>query len=872
MSKQITKHMGRIVSQIKSKKIALSDTPVKKVNLPFKQIENTSIKVWENLKNSSEAYSNELMAKILNELLTCQMRFLTGIYLSIFLQKDYYDEHIDSRVYNFFKGLYGSYNELIGLCGDIASFLKWNQEKSKNSDERELYVALNNFNFNVIKLKTPPITDSRGGFGADRYIEFGSHIMDIMKKFVVSIDFINDLKIEYYLNQSCHNNLKIFQSSAENFLTKGKISKHVIKEFEHQTGDCFLCISDTCKIRLDPMIIPLKSKDRDFRFATLSRFYGYQTTETNPIVYHELCGDGVVFTTSNPDLFRKLFATKGLVSELPSFSRQYTMPESDIMLQLYQGDIFNLNFLENSNEMVMVNLLNKDLSCKTPLSIGLEILDGDGFFQELKKQIGNKSFLDANKLYVTERKKTEYTKNHSDKQNEISKECKEYNFWDKGLRFKYIFHCPIYGIESKKDNNLEVINNSIQKILEVCITKQVKCLIVPAMGSFWAGQLRKKVAKAWYHNIRTHSGLEKSNLKRIIFSFINEETCNEYQNFFSSRTGEQFKGYHLPIYSMYDNIISSCVATEKINLTLDLCSYLYCFMTAWAIRSLMWEKLRVENQGKPFKLNDKQSKFVTELCENAGLKESKTSAWSKSIGLGHWRELTKLGYDAIVSKSNDWSFNKWYDKSTKKQENIINDFINGGGEFDYPQLRNSIAHSTWHSISEIDQNELAEDSVKKIESIIRNIPFIKNEKNKMVQIKRFSVEDDTGEVSIKYIQLSEQQKTSPFGTLNSKKDALDGRFFEIDAVYLIENLEDDSVKALNLHPFILHGDCKICKKPRLYIWRDFLKNNNNSLEIKYGSIGCGCAYTDNDLIAGYEKKGLEKRFYNILEQLQTCLK
>ena len=842
------------------------------IKVPLVQLQESANSIWEILKNCDAGYDSKLLALTLNEILTCQMRFITGVYTSIFLQKDYDNEFIDSRMFNYFKGLYNSYNEFIGLNEDISSFLKGEkyQEKCDDDDEKLFFINLFRVNFKTLKLKTPPISDNDDGLATAHHINFGKQVMAVMRRVLSSFVFLNDLTIELNLRHSCHDNLLIFQHTAESLLKKQAVPKNPKEKFEQWTGDCYLCINDTNKLRLDPIIIPLKSKERSLRLASLTRFFGRQTEDRNDILYHELDGNGISFNTNDSKLFKKLYHKKGLVSEHPTFSRQYKMPLSALQLQLYIGDIFDLNFLKtDGKKMAMVNLLNRDLSCKTPLSMSLETLNGPDFLYDIETQNKGNPLLDKNKLYITRINKKEKL---LESNTSASFECGGADSIDEGLKFEYFFHCPIYDIDEKQDQNLKSIENIIKLILEACIKEQIEILIVPAMGSFWAGQIRRKVAEAWYKNIKTSNALKKSNLKKIIFSFINEETCTEYHKFFRRRTGEQFKGYHLPVYSMYNNIASSSSVDVRIDKTLDLCSYLYCFMSAWAIRALMWEKIRARNKGESFELKAPQKTFVKELCKNAGLLRSDQSVWSKGISLGRWRDLSELGYQSTVCKEMAWSFAKWYKNSKKSNKAILNDFLSGGGRYDYPALRNTRAHAIWHSTHTEEQIDLSEDPVIKIEEIIRNMPFIETDRNKMAQVKRFSVMEDTNEVKIDYITLGGSQTHSEFDKKpNSTKEGLDGQLFELDAVYLIENIADNSVKVLNLHPFLLYGRCRTCQKQRLYVWRDFIIDNEGSLKIEYGSTGCHCKLPEDNTIAGYDKNDLSKRFSTILKGLKNDL-
>ena len=84
-------------------------------------------------------------------------------------------------------------------------------------------------------------------------------------------------------------------------------------------------------------------------------------------------------------------------------------------------------------------------------------------------------------------------------------------------RLSYILHCPIYDLGQKeKDTSDRVIEETIENIVKECDRVGVEWLVVPAMGSFWAGQTRRKVAQKWCEK----SGIWRRTVVLGVLSFL----------------------------------------------------------------------------------------------------------------------------------------------------------------------------------------------------------------------------------------------------------------------------------------------------------------------------------------------------------------
>ena len=848
---------------------------------PLKDLYESAGSIRTKFTKQRKPHDLELIADVLAELLCCQVRFLTSVYVCLFLQKDYTDQEMDGRVLNFLNGIYTTVNELVGLCEDLSPFL------SREGLDKKYAADLFRVQFDNLRLKAPPIADPEDPLSIDFYMNYGEHVWQTIERFRKGTDFLNKSGLEIDWNHLCYDSFDVFRTASSRLIRKNSFSRDAVRGFYQKSGSCRLCLPEGESILLDPIIIPLKNHSRSQRLAALVRFGGYQFQGRGSILYHQLTGDGAQFCTDDRALFKKLYEKKGFVSEAPVFAHDTMLLDGKIRVQLYQGDIFDLNFMENAPRTAMVNILYADLVNKTQLSKRLESLAGSDIFDDLKSQ----EPLSKERVYVTG-------------PGELPGE----------RRFKMIFHCPVYDIKEGKNPRLNTIKTAIQNLLDECVTQGITCLVAPAMGSFWAGQTRHEVASTWIDTIQNHSTLKDSSLKRIIFSFINPETCDVYQKCLRAKTYERFSAYHLPVSRLHNDIVTCQDSRERLDKVLDLCEYLYNFMVAWCIRSMMWERIRSEASGRPNQLNDHEAKFLNEFYKRAGFSgfeaaaahedgkdtgrdEAKRSisliqhikesavvekakqlkirgslrreklTWSKRLTPGDWRALAKLGYEAI--RDHEWSFNRWFSDSDKFGRKMFHQFLNSGGEItDFASLRNKMAHPRWHTRSSAEVQAPAGAAVADIRKVIEHLPFLQQDKNRLALIEEFKVNEDAGRCRITFRDLGGEWSTPPQKTLSLAIKDLSGRLFETGRVYMIENLPDESIKALNMHPFLLYGECPGCHRDRLFVWRDLNWKVGRQVKISYGSTTCKCDHAiDQGDIARNSHQKLNERLENIMRKL-----
>jgi O-acetyl-ADP-ribose deacetylase (regulator of RNase III) len=559
-----------------------------------------------------------------------------------------------------------------------------------------------------MRLKAPPISDNESADASSHYVSDANHVMAVMDAFMSEVAYLDKSWVQINWDFEYHDNLKGFQKAAGKLIKKDAIKSSEHRALAHKSGKCTLILDGGKSIPLDPIIIPLYNGSRKTRLASLAKFGGHREENVCPMVYRELIGDGVDFNTNDKQLQNDIYYKKGQVAEDPNFSYQFRIGDQDTVVQLYKGDIFDLNFLEGMTDnkvSAMVNILYVDLDNKTRLFQSLKNLAGDEVVNELKNQAVDNRKLKKNRVYTTGSGK---------------------------LKFDYIIHCPIYDTNEEENSGKSVITAAIDNILKTCQEKKVDWLILPAMGSFYAGHIRQEVALTWCEQIKEMARLTNNSLKRIIFSFINEETCEVYRNCISNNNTNHFAACHLPVSRMHSYMDTSVKQKNRLNYALNLSGYLLGFVVAMSLRALMWEKVNNRINGEPFVMTPEAEKFVSNIRRRGGLDHEKgmKPKFIKSMNPGDWRSLAKLGYDAI--KTSAWHFDIWYQDSPAKKLKVFKSFLtNGKDAVDFPNIRNRMAHSPLFDIHESDLTEYAKEAVKGINGVIENMPFLYQERNEV---------------------------------------------------------------------------------------------------------------------------------------------
>jgi hypothetical protein len=325
---------------------------------------------------------------------------------------------------------------------------------------------------------------------------------------------------------------------------------------------------------------------------------------------------------------------------------------------------------------------------------------------------------------------------------------------------------------------------------------------------------------------------------------------------------------HLPVSRMHSYLETSVNEKNRLDYALNLSDYLYGFIVAMSIRAIMWQKIAAEKSGNTYVMNPKAQKFVKEICKRGGMdyEDQTKPQFLKSLNLGDWRSLAHMGYHAI--KGSEWSFENWYQGSDPKKLESFNAFLaNGKESIDLPNIRNRMAHSTWHDIPQSELSIFAGKAVKGIKDAIENMPFLEQEKNQMIMVEAFSVNEDEGVCRLTYRDLGGHYNIPPQKIDIFKTQNLDGRFFENEKVYLIEKIPDSLIKALNMQPFIVYGPCPGCGKKKLFVWRDFLAGDNDDVKIIYSRTTCHCKNINDEKIAGFSHTKLEESFVKLLKCL-----
>jgi O-acetyl-ADP-ribose deacetylase (regulator of RNase III) len=785
--------------QVSQEKWEKTDNPLVQLDQSARRL----LKKFDNRLESRKKYT--LWVTILLEIMSCQMRFLAGIYVSIFLEEDYRNTELDKNVLNFFMGECDTYNELLGLCEGLKKFLK-KRKREKYGD------TLFNIDYFKLRMKAPPFSHASNEKDAEHFKQYREHIRGIMDSFMEQTEPLQK-ELEVKWNPKLYtDDLVDFQQNAEKILRKKSRKGRIAK---YKSGKCRLPLEEQEKIQLDPIVIPLKKRIRkELKFASIFCFNPKETVQEFPIKYIELTGEGRFFHTKNEELFRDLYFKKGNVVEAPSFSHDFHLWEKDLDLQLYEGDIFELHFLEGMKgaNSALVSVLYADTKLKTPLSRRLEVLAGTGVIKELE----TKSGMRKGNVYATASGKLG--------------------------RFNYILHCPIYDLGQKeKDTSDRVIEETIENIIKECDRMAVEWLIVPAMGSFWAGQTRRKVAQKWCEKIRNLA--EDSRLKRIVFSFTNRETKEIYRKIIFEKIDDKFTGYQFPISRMHSTMMAVPTQIERVQAIVSLATYLYVFVTACSLRGMDKAAGKARKSGAEYFMNDEQKKLITYFRKQMRLDHTEGEfEYKKSINIGTWQQICSRFSSA--NKDDEWCFSLHEGRYFTEMRNELS-HPSGAGHM----------HDEWYKGT-------ADEGARILKEIIKQHPFFKQETVKLIYVEDFTYDEDEGWNQVQFRDLR-----GGFDTPPSTKQEVQEVILQKGMVYLAK-LEKGRYKFLNLHPFILFARCNTCHRRSIFWLKDITHDgNNNEVEMDYASVECRCVKVKGGTIGDFRMEDLKAKFVGLLKRL-----
>ena len=787
-----------------------------KVDNPLVQLNQDAQRLMKKFENKLEARKNyTFWVAILLEILSCQMRFLASIYVSIFLEEDYRNTELDRNVLNFFIGECDTYNELLELCEGLKNFLKKKKREVYGND-------LFKIDYSKLRMKTPPFSHASDEKDAEHFRQYRDHISGIIKNFMSETKLLQK-QVEIKWNQKLYtDDLMEFQQNAEKVLRrksrKGRIAKY-------RSGKCHLPLDNQQKIQIDPVVIPLKKKTRKkVKFASIFCFNPKETVEQCPVKYLELTGEGRFFHTKNEELFNDLYFKKGNIVEAPSFSSDFHLWEKDIDLQLYEGDIFDLHFLEGMKgvKSALVSVMYADTKLKTPLSRRLEILAG----HEMVDKLETKGNLVRGKVYTTTAGKLD--------------------------RFSYILHCPVYDLGQKEKDSSgkdkKVIEDTIKNIINRCDESDVEWLIVPAMGSFWAGQTRRKVAQKWCEEIRNLA--EESHLKRIVFSFTNKETLETYRKSIYAQIDDKFSGYHLPISRMHSDMMAASSNLKRLYAIDDLVNYLYVFVTACSLRSIYEAARKAKASGLEYLISDELKVAISSFRERLGLNQQGNFEHTKSLTTGAWRGIASLCCEA--AKDDDiWCF-------------PLHE-----GRTDFPEMRNDyLSHQSGRSVMPDEYYKKPADKYSNaLREIIKQHPFLKQETVRLIYVEDSNFLEQEGKYQLQYRDLQGGFDTPPRSKLERQENIFENTKLQKGRVYLVK-FGKESIKFLSLHPFILFAGCNACHRRSVFWLKDIKqKGNKNQVEMDYASVECRCRQIEGSPIGKKTLDQLREDFENILNIL-----
>lgn len=792
---------------------------------------------------------------IMDELLRCQTRFITSIYLNLFLLQDFSDGQLDAKVFNFLTGTYSSHNEMIELCEDLCRAMVACQESDYYDPlkKKNIFVMY----FNDVRLPILPLLSPTDGHLKGKYEEYATKLVRVNDILVNErMVFLQDenicLQISLY-DEEIANELDIYKQNVEKYLLgEGDtvFSDYVIEKYINDTGSCWLNIPGIDKIRLDPLLIPLQNSFRKLRLASLTNMSSMSNEVKCRLEYIELFGDGKIFSTNNKRLFKDVFFKKGNVLESPVFPYSYTAnvkDGSEIAIKLYDGDILNLNFLKGirgtdnpQKKAALVNIIYRDGE-KTELADALETIAEISIDEITKGKLLSK-----------------------DKNVISSKKVGNLNFYK-------IYHCPVYDRQSNKKDKKN-IDDTIDEILSRCLKDDIEILIVPSFGSFQAGQDRSKVAMKWYeaiNNFQKNSFLglkdKEISVKQIIFGFINKQAMNVYHQILMEKTTEPYNRFHYPVAKLSYDINNITEDENRFGVNLDLVEYIYQFFTAMAIRSISRDIYMATINKNDCQLSEAKRKFLDKVWEISGLQKSllDSSDTSKDMMIssgtrmtpGKWQMLCNLGVTSI--NDDVWGYERIFGELNSNSRNLFLHTIN---DSQTAAVRNAVAHSNRNLKVNIPYDVYLENIEQQNQLFLQKTGFFDQQMLALIVVKSFEIDEDQQSCCLEYFDLkgvSVMNYPSIKKVVFKFNEYYQGQYFESGKVFLIKNLPgngdkiDGYLESLNMFPFLIYGKCPVCAHENgFFVWYDFIDKEGRTV-ILYRPLICTCNLDDAHHIGNF---------------------
>ncbi len=829
---------------------------------PFEWFMNDAILVKERLDKCQDREGCRRSIMLLGEILRCYSKLLTGVYVSIYLLEDYPFEKNDRYVFEFFLNRYLSHNEMIGLCDLLKRFLK-----ERCSAYRNLPYLFQN-NFDELRLLSPPMTVKGTTRHLDKLKKYGEHVFAVINTFHNQRQ-IAGLEKDFHVGwnhdafQEKQEYLNLFENMRYSRKQPGICSMPV-----RFSGQCYVWNRQHDYILdLSPVVIALRDEDLRESLAVISNYRGdagdiIGRFESHGLLkYRELTGTGKSVFTYDERLFSGMYHKIGSLLEEPEFKKHFDLVENrDFQIDLFNGDMFDLNFLQKGvNRKGLVNVTYTSPYFHTPISMRLEMLSGEKLEDVLGA--GGQKKIARGDIFPGKGGK---------------------------LNFDAIFHCPVYNVKIKqrKDPFLNYIDTTINNLIEQCAKKNIDVLVVPAIGSYWGEQERYKVARMWCRNIRG-IGLDNP-LRRIIFAFINELALDVYNQTIEQESSIRIKSLHWPIREIVDEINRSLISRDfhaRFENCLKLTEYIHYFLVAWALKSMMAERGEkscgnMKSKTKFLTIFMDRHKYKTQKdADRSTDKKDKTSERkSDPLGIGGWRYLCSLANSA--TKDNAWHYDTFFNGRKRLQEKFHSIIGGGPGSDELINLRNRFQG---HNLSLKAQESTSETFMKIsnqayeiICSYLDAMPFLKNTNLALVLVEKFEIIDmDRDECAVSFYEITNDTVTSRMETIKLELSQLNGRFFESGKIYLFNrNFEPGKSSrplALNMHPFLLQGQCRDCSNETIFTWNNFHRDDTGHFSLDYGCIACGALKSDiiseTGRIGKFSKSELDKKFNEILNTL-----
>jgi hypothetical protein len=839
------------------------------IPIPAVALHELNCNIYSDLRNENDIDQKGFYLSVMDEVLRCQTRFVLSIYLSLYLEQDFSDEKLDARVLGFFSGRQALHNEMLGLCEGLCRTINeyTDSEYYRPFQEKKLLLLY----LGDLRLPPPPMLTVLDGNIRRRYDEYAGQIITVGERMLSKkASFLTSPETRLYCLQRREkivNELGFYRFRVEHYLLGREEEQTQVERYINDTGNCRLEIAglDIEPLKLDPVLIPLRNDSRKARVAALVNMSSISDGVRDRLEYVELFGDGRRFTTNDDQFYREMYFKKGNVLEAPVFPYRYLIKTHDnreMTVKLYDGDIFNLNFLKGVRKQdrprkkaALVNVVYRG-GDRTELAEVLEVIAGIDFETVAKGKFkGRKT---AAGIISSSR---------------VGK-----------LNFDRIYHCPFYEHGDGVEGGEKRVERFIDELLSQVVKDNIEILVVPTFGVFSQGQRLDRVAELWHLKLRHLKApvvlkiRKELHLEEVVFGISDRQALNEYSRVFRARTAEIYDMYHYPAARLLCDLNNAEKAEERYALNLDLAEYISQYLAALSLRSILFDCHRATARNEPFIPSPAKREFLLKFLELSGfdsfvsgidtMPESKKMSMNlvgKRMTAGKWQLLAHLGIKAI--SEDKWGLDLLVSDDRRKT------FLQSVNTNLPASVRNKVSHANRNLKIDLPYDAYCEELEPQNLFMIEETGCFRQKNISMILVAGFEVDEDQNLCTLCYRDLRGIMEVSshPEKKVSWRFEGLyQGHFFETGKVFLVRGLPEyggeleEAPAALNLYPFIVFGRCSLCGRENgFFVWYDF-KIVADRVSVLYRPLSCTCDLDDVKVTGDFHADDIRASFSALL--------